>query len=97
MGTMGDDLASNIVPGVRGDSVFDSITRCITFDRKNFGKDISIFERALEHSDRLIHIQKATHGMFRCSMNYLCGIFLLSLSACCSCLHKILPLTNIRV
>lgn len=50
------DRDPNLLVGSRGDSVFDSISRCITFDRKNFRKDIEIFERALEYTMNKTHI-----------------------------------------
>lgn len=34
-------------------SVFGHLTRCITFDRDRFGKDVDIFERALEYTKTL--------------------------------------------
>jgi len=55
------DRDPNLPVGSRGDGVFDSISRCITFDRKNFGKDIEIFERALEYAKNMID-----SGMYIC-------------------------------
>ena len=57
---MHGDLDSNLTGEGRGESVFESITRCITFDRKHFAKDIEIFERALEHA-----IDTRGYGMYR--------------------------------
>lgn len=61
---MHGDLEANLVAGGRGESVFDSISRCITFDRQNFGKDVEIFERAREYVDDVIDARKKGNGAY---------------------------------
>jgi hypothetical protein len=50
--------AKDMDPSQRGEghaneSVFGHLTRCITFDRDRFGKDVDIFERALEYTKNI--------------------------------------------
>ena len=47
--------------GHANESVFGHLTRCITFDRDRFGKDVDIFERALAYTKN-IGIEKGALG-----------------------------------